>query len=702
MGWITSGFSSRRGAALLAVAMVVSLLVTAPSPVRGVDGKADHLPDYSACTGDANTPTGFRDVVGHFASQGINCLAYYGITVGKTPDRFAPDEPITRWQMAIFLVRAAVPAGITVPEPSDQGFKDLGHHASHIRDAVNQLADMGITKGTSPATFHPDSPMDRRQMALFLYRFLLLAPTGPGGADPSLVTPDDDVFDDLDGQPDSMVAAVRVMYEMGVTVGVTATRFSPETLLTRGQMALFVTRALAHTNSRPVGVTVQSAASVVSAGDTLEVQVSVRDSGFQPRAGTLVDLFSTSADDPYGSFDTDGRCLRGAEVTFGGRACAIDQSDQRLDEFGNLQVILEPPDNIRLWTWTGTLGNEFRLSSTSSASVDIQVLKPAAALRVTDDMPVTAEVVKLGDPIEFVFQLVDEDGRLVGELGFRVQVATTYETNGVTDLTSIKTYRTDVGGRVSVSFPAPDPDRTTDGDETTLDIDVSVQGLVVVDGTALGVVGADDSTIDAPVRWTEQAPVASTLRLRQAAGYHELPESGPGPVNVVRALLTDQYGDPVTGAGIEFYSDDGSGLGAAPVPRNTDSRGTASVRYMWLGNEPAAELVSAETADGIVIATPLYHYWATAQGEGRSALGVPILAHDIGGDAILHDAGSPKVVRYDGNDRFSVRGASVRIEAFEEALYSGSYGRISYGRYSLDPDDDNSFDLTNTREFDDA
>ena len=702
MGWTRAAFPERLAGALVVVLLVASVLLVPAEPVRAIDGRPDHLPTYSACIGDANDPTGFLDVVGHFAEQGINCLAYYGITVGKTPDRFAPNEPITRWQMAMFLVRAAGPAGISVPEPSNQGFEDIGHHARQIRDAVNQLAAMRITRGTSPTTFHPDSPMDRRQMALFLHRFLLLAPTGPGGADASQVIPDDDVFEDLEGQPDSVINAVRVMYEMGVTVGVTATTFSPQTLLTRAQMALFVTRALAHTNSRPAGVTVQSASAVISAGDTLEVQISARSQGFLPRAGTLVDVFSTSADDPYASFDADGSCLRGAEVAFGGRACAIDRSDQRLDEFGNLQVVLEPPDNIRLWAWTGSLGNEFRLDTTPSTTTDIQVLKPASAVRITDDMPVTARAMKLGDPIEFVFQLVDEDGRSVGEAGHRVQVSTTYETNGVSDLTTVKTYRTDAGGRVAVPFQAPDPDRIADDDVTMLDIDVLVHALAVVDGTTLGVVAGDDSTGDVPVVWSEQVPVATTLRLRQTAAYHELTEGGPGPVNVVRALLTDQYGDAVVGAGIEFHSDDGSGLGQAAVVRNTDARGAASLRYIWTGTGSSSELISAETVGGAVTAQPVYHYWAVSQAERRSALGVPIVLQDVRNDVILHDAASPKLVRYDGNDRFSIRGAQVRIEAFEEALYSGAYARISYGRYSHDPEAVNSFDLTNTRQFDDA
>ena len=168
---------SKRSAAILVTSLFASLLVVS-GPALGVDGRPDNLPDYSACVGPATASARFVDTEGHFAKEAIDCLAYYGITLGTTPNRFSPNEPISRWQMALFLTRAAGPAGITLPPPTDQGFVDLDTRQG-IQDAINQIAAVGITKGTSPTTFHPHAPMDRRQMALFLHRFLKLAPKGP-------------------------------------------------------------------------------------------------------------------------------------------------------------------------------------------------------------------------------------------------------------------------------------------------------------------------------------------------------------------------------------------------------------------------------------------------------------------------------------------------------------------------------------------
>lgn len=691
---------TRRSAVIL-TALVVASSVVMPGPVMAIDGKADNLPSFSACVGPATVSARFADTVDHPYEKAIDCLAYYGITFGTAPRQFSPDRVITRAQMALFLVRAAGPAGLSLPTPTDQGFLDIVDQRPSTKDAINQIAALGITRGTSPTTFHPDVHMDRRTMALFLYQFLRLIPQGPGGADATLVTPDDTSFQDLGGN-DTVANAVGVLFEMGVTTGKTATRFNPEGLVSRAQMALFVTRALAHTNARPVGVSIQSQADTVSSGDTLEVHVSVRVAGFRPRPGRLVDIFTTPVRDPYGSFDSGGACLATVEPAFGGRVCRIDTDDRRVDDMGNVVIVLEPTDDKLLWAWTGSVGDEFNTIRTESTPLRIEVLKPATAVRVRDDMKLTATMLKLGDAVEFGFQLVDDDGRPVAEPGVRIQIISTYETNGVSKRTNIRTYRTDSDGRVIVSFPGNDPNRSSDGDTMSLDIDVATQALEVVDRTKLGVVANDDDdTKDAVIVWSEQVPAASALRLRQTAVYSELPASGPIPLNLVRVALTDQYGDPVSGATVTVSSNQESGLGATGEARETDAGGVATLRYSWNSSEAATEVISAKTVGG-VSAQPVSHYWAVPRTGRTSALGVPILFGDIGRNVILHNVVAPWVLHYDGNDRFSIRDVVVTMAAFEEALASGNYQRVSYRRYFADPAEVSHFDLTNTRIFDTA
>lgn len=104
----------------------------------------------------------FSDTQGHVFATDVAALADAGITRGCGPNTFCPDEPVTRGQMAAFLVRAlGLPAG-------KASFADTKGHV--FADDVAALADAGITRGCGPNRFCPDEPVTRGQMAAFLVR----------------------------------------------------------------------------------------------------------------------------------------------------------------------------------------------------------------------------------------------------------------------------------------------------------------------------------------------------------------------------------------------------------------------------------------------------------------------------------------------------------------------------------------------------
>ena len=120
---------------------------------------------------DAGSPggspsAGFGDVVaGSFYEEAVDWLAASGITTGVDEDRFAPDDPVTRAQMATFLWRrAGSPGG----SPS-AGFGDVVA-GSFYEEAVDWLAASGITTGVGDNRFAPDDPVTRAQIATFLWR----------------------------------------------------------------------------------------------------------------------------------------------------------------------------------------------------------------------------------------------------------------------------------------------------------------------------------------------------------------------------------------------------------------------------------------------------------------------------------------------------------------------------------------------------
>ncbi|HLT95891.1 MAG TPA: S-layer homology domain-containing protein, partial [Acidimicrobiia bacterium] len=111
----------------------------------------------------------FEDVPeNHLFAEEIAWLAIEGITRGCNPpqnDQFCPDDPVTRGQMAAFLVRALrLPAGTGT-------FTDTTGHV--FEGDIARLAAADITRGCNPPQndqFCPDDPVTRGQMAAFLNR----------------------------------------------------------------------------------------------------------------------------------------------------------------------------------------------------------------------------------------------------------------------------------------------------------------------------------------------------------------------------------------------------------------------------------------------------------------------------------------------------------------------------------------------------
>ena len=163
----------------------------------------------------------------------IEWLAAEGITKGCNPpvnDRFCPDDFVTRGQMAAFLTRA-----LALTDRLDSPFTD--DDTSIFEADIERLAAAGITKGCNPPTndrYCPDDFVTRGQMAAFLVRALGYTDNGAG-----------DLFIDDDGSV--FEADIDRLGTAGVTRGCnppTNDRFCPDGLVTRGQMAAFLHRAL--------------------------------------------------------------------------------------------------------------------------------------------------------------------------------------------------------------------------------------------------------------------------------------------------------------------------------------------------------------------------------------------------------------------------------------------------------------------------
>jgi hypothetical protein len=115
----------------------------------------------------------FYDVpVTRWAADWIEKFYGDGITSGCSTDplRYCPDSPVTRGQMAIFLLRSKHGSGYTPPAATGI-FADVPA-TSWVAEWMEQLYQEGITVGcaTDPLRYCPDSYVTRAQMAKFLVR----------------------------------------------------------------------------------------------------------------------------------------------------------------------------------------------------------------------------------------------------------------------------------------------------------------------------------------------------------------------------------------------------------------------------------------------------------------------------------------------------------------------------------------------------
>lgn len=160
----------------------------------------------------------------------INDIAWLldsGITKGCGGTEFCPDDRVTRGQMAAFLNRA-----LNFPATAGDFFTDDSN--SVFEADINRLAAAGITKGCSEDSYCPDEPVTRGQMAAFLVRSFEYI---DGAGTDRFIDDDDSVFE----------TDIERLAWAGVTLGCNPPendRFCPDGLVTRGQMAAFLHRAI--------------------------------------------------------------------------------------------------------------------------------------------------------------------------------------------------------------------------------------------------------------------------------------------------------------------------------------------------------------------------------------------------------------------------------------------------------------------------
>ena len=187
----------------------------------------------AACPPAEVPGTGFTDLDETVHREAIECLAWWDIVVGVTPDRFAPFQDGTRGAVATMLAQVLEMSGQTLPASPPDAFPDDTDSPHHAH--INQLAALGLVNGFDDGTFRPSATVTRAQLATLLVQTYetLFGDLRAGG----------DAFVDDEGSVHE--ANINAAFAAGWVKGKSVVRFEPQSGAQRGQVASVFVRMLA-------------------------------------------------------------------------------------------------------------------------------------------------------------------------------------------------------------------------------------------------------------------------------------------------------------------------------------------------------------------------------------------------------------------------------------------------------------------------
>ena len=594
-------YSPRRTAAVIAVFLLVAGLVFA-APISAVDDppSPSYLAAFDACEGIPASD--FDDLPGDQSqADNINCIAYFGITKGTSTTTYSPGDPVIREHMALFLIRLATRVGIAIPPSGDSEFSDIGHLDAASRLAINQLAGLGIIKGTSATTFSPADTVPRWQVALSIARLMDRMETPAHGDHRLGYTPADVVdtslrpvdapFTDLEEVSQDTFDTINRLYELGVVEDVTGGTYRPAADITRGTMADFMAAVLDHSGLRPAGLSIK-AAKISEYGHTdVVLMVSLRDSGFGPMASRLVDVFSSEG--VSGPLDEDGACIP-ALVT---GDCTWNADDKATDLEGNIWATYRLEEGVTevYYAWTGSsLGAQFDADAVEVATVAVTSQPDVAGISITSDIREHADGNKVHisrtGRVTLTLQLVDRGDRPVSRSGFDFEVGLQLFVDGAQRLRHEEVLlTTDEEGQATFRV---------EGVENRRDVTNQTR----VDEVTFSYVGDELDDIDlsdvVTIAWSEEA--SQTHRaVAKAPDYVIVKEDGDVSI---RASITlyDQYGSGHrTGAGQQVEMTIGGEDLSASVNGSGTGTGSARLQHEEVGFSVPVSFTADPDGDGV-------------------------------------------------------------------------------------------------------
>jgi len=169
----------------------------------------------------------YDDMTTSFAAPFAKDLTCRGITTGCGTNLFCPTNPVTRLQMAVFLVTSMGEQASGVKD--DTYFDDLlGNAAAGF---PNRLYELNVAGGCGTRLYCPNSPVTREQAAVFIVVALEEKPS----------TTPTDYFNDIASSPYRQY--INRLFELNIAGGCGNGSYCPTSNVTRDTMSVWMSVA---------------------------------------------------------------------------------------------------------------------------------------------------------------------------------------------------------------------------------------------------------------------------------------------------------------------------------------------------------------------------------------------------------------------------------------------------------------------------
>ena len=101
----------------------------------------------------------------------VEAAAAAGVINGISDTEFAPNDLITREQMAAMMYRAITYKNVTIQTGAIRDFSDAWNISEYAVNAVNTLSAAGVINGMEDGTFAPKATATRAQAACIIYQY---------------------------------------------------------------------------------------------------------------------------------------------------------------------------------------------------------------------------------------------------------------------------------------------------------------------------------------------------------------------------------------------------------------------------------------------------------------------------------------------------------------------------------------------------